>query len=360
MSNAFVSCDLGDQKMKEPMPQPPPDQAPPSWATAARPAPTTTGRCPRSTCSARSRSAGVTLRNRIVMSPMCQYIADGRVGRRLAPGPPRQPGRRRGGAGDGRGHGRHPRTAGSPPATWASGATQHVEPLARIARFVHSQGAVAGIQLAHAGRKASCDLPWKGGAGLKTPEAGGWTVVGPSPVPFNEGDPVPAPLDEAGIDGIVAAFEAAARRALAAGFRRDRDPRGPRLPAARVPLAAEQPPDRRYGGSLENRMRLLLRVAERLRKLVPGRAAAVRAHLGDRLGGGRAGTSSSRWSSRGRLKDLGVDLIDVSSGGLVPEGPHPGGQGLPGAVRPEDPRRGGDHDRGGRADHRGPGTPTRS
>src|SRR4029453_5733508 len=96
---------------------------------------------------------------------------------------------------------------------------QHVEPLARIARFVHSQGAVAGIQLAHAGRKGSCEPPWTGGASLKTPEAGGWTVVGPSPIPFNEGDPVRVPLDEAGIDGIVAAFEAAARRALVAGFR---------------------------------------------------------------------------------------------------------------------------------------------
>src|SRR5262249_40884592 len=95
---------------------------------------------------------------------------------------------------------------------------QHIEPLARIARFVHSQGAVAGIQLAHAGRKASCDSPWKGGAVL-APAAGGWTVVGPSPVPFNEGDPQPTPLDEAGIDAVVAAFEAATRRALAAGFK---------------------------------------------------------------------------------------------------------------------------------------------
>src|SRR5260370_467 len=96
---------------------------------------------------------------------------------------------------------------------------EHIEPLARIARFVHSQGAVAGIQLAHAGRKASCDLPWKGGARLKTPDQGGWTVVAPSPDPFNEGDPPSRPLDQAGIDAIIAAFEAAGRRALAAGFK---------------------------------------------------------------------------------------------------------------------------------------------
>src|SRR5262249_32174643 len=96
---------------------------------------------------------------------------------------------------------------------------EHVAPLARIVRFVHSQGAVAGIQLAHAGRKGSCDVPWKGGAGLRSPEAGGWRVVGPSAVAFDEGNPVPTALDEAGIDGVVAAFEAATRRALAARFR---------------------------------------------------------------------------------------------------------------------------------------------
>ena len=79
---------------------------------------------------------------------------------------------------------------------------EHIEPLARIARFVHGQGAIAGIQLAHAGRKASCDLPWRGGASLKTAEQGGWTVVGPSPIPFSEGS-LPTPLDEAGIGGVV-------------------------------------------------------------------------------------------------------------------------------------------------------------
>src|SRR5262249_27480965 len=96
---------------------------------------------------------------------------------------------------------------------------EHVGPLARVAPFVHSQGAGAGLRLAPAGRKASCDVPWKGGAGLKTPEAGGWPVVGPSAIPFDEGNPVPKALDEAGIDGIVAAFEAATKRTLAAGFR---------------------------------------------------------------------------------------------------------------------------------------------
>ena len=83
---------------------------------------------------------------------------------------------------------------------------------------MNSQGANAGIQLAHAGRKASTAAPWTGGATLKTPEEGGWPVVTPSPIPFHPDDPLPAAFDEAGIDGIVEAFEAAARRALAAGF----------------------------------------------------------------------------------------------------------------------------------------------
>ena len=91
--------------------------------------------------------------------------------------------------------------------------------------------------------KAVASSPGRVGAGLKTPAAGGWTVVGPSPIPFNAGDPVPVPLDESGIDGVVAAFEAAAGRAIAAGFRVIETPRRPRLPAARVPVAPEQSAD---------------------------------------------------------------------------------------------------------------------
>src|SRR5262245_49729953 len=160
---------------------------------------------------------GVTLRNRIVMSPMCQYIAtDGfaddwhlvHLGSRAAGGVALVIVEATAVTRDGR-------ITHGDLGIWSD---DHVAPLTRIARFVHSQGAVAGIQLAHAGRKASCDLPWKGGAGLKSRDSGGWTVVGPSAVPFDEGSPVPAALDETGIDGIVAAFEAATQRALMAGF----------------------------------------------------------------------------------------------------------------------------------------------
>ncbi len=115
---------------------------------------------------------------------------------------------------------------------------QHIEPLARIARFVESQGAVPGIQLAHAGRKASCAPPWIGGGRLNGPEQGAWDVVAPSPIPFHDDDPTPIELDRKGIDAVVDAFVAATRRALKAGFRIIETPHGARLPAPRVPLAA--------------------------------------------------------------------------------------------------------------------------
>jgi 2,4-dienoyl-CoA reductase-like NADH-dependent reductase (Old Yellow Enzyme family) len=203
---------------------------------------------------------------------------------------------------------------------------RHVGPLARIARFVCSQGAVPGIQLAHAGRKASCEEPWKGGARLKTLEAGGWPVVAPSPLPFNEGDPAPTPLDEAGIDGIVAAFEAAARRALEAGFRvvEIHAAHGYLLHEFRSPLSNHR--QDRYGGSLENRMRPVLRVAERLRGLLPeDMPLFVRISATDWVEGGWDVGQSVVLA--GHLKALGVDLIDVSSGGLVPRARIPVGKG---------------------------------
>lgn len=259
---------------------------------------------------------GVTLRNRIVMSPMCQYSAqDGfandwhlvHLGSRAA-----------GGVGmviveatavtwDGR----------ITPGDVGIWSDDHIEPLARIARFVHSQGAVAGIQLAHAGRKASCDLPWKGGARLKTAEEGGWPVVAPSPIPFQEDEPLPLPLDEAGIDGIVDAFEAAARRALRAGFKvlEIHAAHGYLLHEFLSPLSNQRTDQ--YGGSLENRMRLLLRIAERLRALMPRELPLfTRISATDWADGGWDIDQSVELARR--LKSLGVDLIDVSSGGTLP------------------------------------------
>jgi 2,4-dienoyl-CoA reductase-like NADH-dependent reductase (Old Yellow Enzyme family) len=195
---------------------------------------------------------------------------------------------------------------------------QHVEPLARIARFVHSQGAIAGIQLAHAGRKASCEPPWLGGARLKTPEAGGWSVVGPSAIPFNEGDPPPVALDEAGISGVVTAFENAVRRALAAGFKliEVHAAHGYLLHEFLSPLSNFRTDE--YGGSLENRMRLVLRVCAGVRALVPAALPVfVRISATDWVEGGWDIDQSVILAQR--LQDVGIDLIDVSSGALTPK-----------------------------------------
>jgi 2,4-dienoyl-CoA reductase-like NADH-dependent reductase (Old Yellow Enzyme family) len=260
---------------------------------------------------------GVTFRNRIVMSPMCQYVAQEgladdwhlvHLGSRAAGGVALVMVEATAVTRDGR----------ITPGDLGIWDDRHVEPLARISRFVRSQGAVAGIQLAHAGRKASCDLPWKGGARLKKGAEGGWDVVGPSPIPFTEGDPAPVELDAAGIDGLVAAFEAAANRAVAAGFRviEIHAAHGYLLHEFLSPLSNKRKDQ--YGGSPENRMRLVLRVAERLRKLLSAQTPLfVRISGTDWAEGGWDADQSVALARR--LKDLGVDLIDVSSGGLVPK-----------------------------------------
>ncbi len=259
---------------------------------------------------------GVTLRNRVVMSPMCQYCAvDGlasdwhlvHIG-----------GRAVGGVGlviveatavtpDGR-------ITNGDMGIWSD---DHIEPLARIARFVETQGVVPGIQLAHAGRKASCDIPQNGGARLKTSAEGGWTVVGPSPIPFHDDDPPSIALDAAGIDGIVDAFEAGAKRALAAGFRviEIHAAHGYLLHEFLSPLSNQRTDN--YGGSLENRMRLTLRVARRLREVMPAELPLfVRISATDWVSGGWDADQSVILSRH--LCEIGVDLMDVSSGALVP------------------------------------------
>jgi 2,4-dienoyl-CoA reductase-like NADH-dependent reductase (Old Yellow Enzyme family) len=268
---------------------------------------------------------GVTFRNRIVMSPMCQYIAkDGfaddwhlvHLGSRAAGGVALVMVEATAVTADGR-------ITHGDVGIWTDA---HIAPLARIARFVHSQGAVAGIQLAHAGRKASCDVPWRGGAGLKSAGAGGWPVVGPSAVAFDEGNPVPTALDDAGIDGVVAAFEAATRRALTAGFRviEVHAAHGYLLHEFLSPLSNRRTDA--YGGSLENRMRLPLCVAGAVRKLVPADLPVfVRISATDWADGGWDVDQSVVLA--GRLKELGIDLIDLSTGGLVPRARIPVGKG---------------------------------
>jgi len=259
---------------------------------------------------------GVTLRNRIVMSPMCQYVAkDGfaddwhlvHLGSRASGGVGLVIAEATAVTADGR----------ITPGDLGIWSDEHIAPLARIVRFVESQGAVAGIQLAHAGRKASCDVPWNGGAGLLTADVGGWPVIGPSAIPFSEGSPVPQALDQSGIDGVVKDFEAATRRALAAGFKviEVHAAHGYLLHQFLSPLSNQRTDD--YGGSLENRMRLPLRVAAAVRQLVPAELPVfVRISATDWVEGGWDAEQSVVLSRR--LQELGIDLIDVSSGALVP------------------------------------------
>jgi 2,4-dienoyl-CoA reductase-like NADH-dependent reductase (Old Yellow Enzyme family) len=259
---------------------------------------------------------GVVLRNRIAMAPMCQYSAeDGfandwhlvHLGSRAVGGTALV---------------MVEATAVSPEGRITPGdvgiwSDAHVAPLARIAAFVHGQGAVAGIQLAHAGRKASTAAPWTGGATLKTSAEGGWQVVAPSPVPFYPDDPLPTALDKGAIDGIVDLFEAAARRALAAGFKllEIHAAHGYLLHQFLSPHSNQRNDE--YGGSLDNRMRLVLRVTERVRAVMPGELPLfVRLSATDWTAGGWDIDQSVALSRQ--LKAAGVDLIDVSTGGNLP------------------------------------------
>jgi 2,4-dienoyl-CoA reductase-like NADH-dependent reductase (Old Yellow Enzyme family) len=183
---------------------------------------------------------------------------------------------------------------------------------------VEAQGAVPGIQLAHAGRKASCDKPWSGGRSLKTAAEGGWPVVGPSPIPFDTGDPVPSALSAKDIEHCIDAWETAARRALAAGFKviELHAAHGYLMHEFLSPISNQRTDD--YGGNLENRMRLLLRVAGRLRETIPQELPFfVRISATDWTDGGWDIEQSIVLCRE--LKALGADLIDVSSGGATPD-----------------------------------------
>lgn len=258
----------------------------------------------------------VTFRNRIAVSPMCQYSSvDGfandwhlvHLGSRAV-----------GGAGlviaeasavEARGR--------ISPQDLGIYRDKHIEPLQRVTRFIQEHGAVAGIQIAHAGRKASTAAPWEGG-GPVDEAAGGWQpIVAPSALPFDDGYQTPQELDEAGIRDIIAAFGQAARRAEAAGFQtvEIHGAHGYLLHEFLSPLSNQRTDN--YGGSFDNRVRLLLEVAAEVRRHWPERYPLfVRLSVTDWVEGGWNLEESIEVARR--LKPLGVDLIDCSSGGAVP------------------------------------------
>lgn len=218
---------------------------------------------------------------------------------------------------------------------WSDG---HVAPLARIVRFIHEQGSLAGMQLAHAGRKASTWRPWEG-HGTVPAEAGGWRkVVAPSAAAFADRYPLPQALTGDGIREVVAAFAQAARRACAAGFRviEIHAAHGYLIHEFLSPLSNRR--DDAYGGAFENRTRLLREIVAAVRSAWPERAPLfVRLSATDWVDGGWD-LEQSVELARG-LKDLGVDLIDCSSGGNVPAAGIPVGPGyqtpLAAAIRRE-------------------------
>ncbi len=262
------------------------------------------------------RLRGVELRNRVGVSPMCQYSSvDGfasdwhvvHLGSRAV-----------GGAGlvlteatavtaDGR----------ISPVDLGVWKDEHVDGLARCARVITDNGAVPGVQLSHAGRKASVSPPWQGGHPVP-PEAGGWVPLrAPSAVAFGRRSTVPEALDDAGIADVTRAFADSARRVLAAGFKvvELHAAHGYLLHQFLSPLSNQRTD--RYGGAFENRVRLLLEVVDAVRAVWPEELPLlVRISATDWADGGWDVPQSVELARL--LGDRGVDLVDCSSGGLVP------------------------------------------
>ena len=267
---------------------------------------------------------GVTLKNRMVVSPMCQYSAqDGfandwhlvHLGSRAVGGAALI---------------MQEATAVSPegrisPEDLGLWKDEQVPMLRRINDFIVAQGSVPGVQLAHAGRKASTYRPWSG-AGTVPEAQGGWPVVGPSALAFADDYPHPTALDAAGIAKVVADFGAATRRARAAGFQvvELHAAHGYLLHAFLSPLSNRRTDA--YGGSFENRIRLLLEVVAATRAEWPADLPLiVRISATDWTEGGWNADESVQLAAL--LKTRGVDLIDCSTGGNVPKAPIPVGPG---------------------------------
>jgi len=202
---------------------------------------------------------------------------------------------------------------------------EHIPNLQRIAQFIHSQGARAGIQLAHAGRKGSMAIPFDGER-LLPPTEGGWTPLAPSAIAFSPTYAVPQALDQPGIDAVIEAFRLAARRALAAGFDfvEIHGAHGYLLNEFLSPLANQRTDA--YGGSFENRTRLILQVVDAVRAEWPSHLPLfVRISSTDWADGGWTIEDSVQLAPL--FGQHGVDLIDCSSGGLVPYAKIPVGPG---------------------------------
>jgi len=266
----------------------------------------------------------ITLKNRIAISPMCQYSAfDGfandwhlvHYGSRAVGGAALII---------------QEATAVSPegritPADLGIYKDEHVEKLQSISSFIHRQGAIAGIQLAHAGRKASCAIPSEGSKQLKEDE-GGWTTVSSSSIAFNLEDNLPQALDEFGIQKVISDFKTAAQRAFQSGYKlvEIHAAHGYLIHQFLSPLSNHRTDN--YGGSFENRIRLLLEIVNEVQTVWPKNLPLfVRISATDWVEGGWNIDEAVKLSAI--LKELDVDLVDCSSGGMVPHAKIPIGPG---------------------------------
>jgi 2,4-dienoyl-CoA reductase-like NADH-dependent reductase (Old Yellow Enzyme family) len=257
----------------------------------------------------------LTLRNRIVVSPMCQYSAtDGmpdhwhlvHLGSRAVGGAAAVIAEATAVSAEGR-------ISPGDTGIWNDAQVAAWQP---IIAFIAAQGAIPGVQLAHAGRKASAQRPWDGGGALAA-EQGAWTTVAPSALPFDAGWHTPVALGAAGIRQVIADFRAGTQRALAAGFKliELHAAHGYLLHQFLSPLSNRR--DDEYGGSFENRTRLLREVVAAVREAWPAELPLwLRISATDWAEGGWDVEQSVQLARE--VKALGVDLIDVSSGALVP------------------------------------------
>jgi len=262
------------------------------------------------------RLRDITLRNRIAVSPMCQYsAADGspshwhlvHLGSRAIGGAGLVIAEASAVSAEGR----------ISPSDTGLYADRHIDDWSPITRFVTEAGAVPAIQLAHAGRKASTAVPWAGGKPIDS-ASGGWSpVIAPSALAFDDRHPVPVALDTAGIHKLIADFRAAAERAMHAGFQaiEIHAAHGYLLHAFLSPLSNSRTDE--YGGSLQNRMRLILQVVGAIREVWPERLPLLlRISATDWADHGGWTVDDSVELARA-VGPLGVDLIDVSSGGTL-------------------------------------------
>ncbi|MBB1245186.1 NADH:flavin oxidoreductase/NADH oxidase [Streptomyces durbertensis] len=272
----------------------------------------------------------LTLPNRVWMAPMCQYCAPTTGADTGVAGDwhfAHYAARAVGGAGlvlvEATGVSSEGRISPADLGLWND---RQVAGLRRITRFLTGQGTVPGIQLAHAGRKASTDRPWRGGSPL-APEAGGWRPVGPSPLAFDDGHPVPAELTVDRIHKITRQFADAARRALDAGFQvaEIHGAHGYLIGEFLSPHSNHRTDG--YGGDLAGRTRFALEVTEAVRAVWPDELPLFfRVSATDWLTEG-GWTVEDTVTLAAELRNRGVDLLDVSTGGNVPDVRIPTGPG---------------------------------